>query len=64
MTENRIDIQTISTKGTDFQTDLDLLLEQVTQKQEKATPSHFLKFLLASRTNNNDDIKSLENMIN
>ena len=64
MTENRIDIQTISTKGTDFQTDRDLLLEQVTQKQEKATPLHFLKFLLASRTNNNDDIKSLENMIN
>ena len=49
---------------TDFQTDRDLLLEQVTQKQEKATPSHFLKFLIASRTNNNDDIKSLENMIN
>ena len=64
MTENRIDIQTISTKRTDFQTDRFLLLGQVIQKKEKDTPSHFLKFLLASRTNNNDDIKSLENMIN
>jgi hypothetical protein len=51
MTKNGIDIQTISTKRTDFQTDRVLLLGQVTEKQEKATPSHFLKFLLASRTN-------------
>jgi hypothetical protein len=28
-----------------------LLLGQVTEKEEKAHPSHFLKFLLASRTN-------------
>ena len=48
MTVNRTDIQTISTKRTDFQTDHDLLLEQVTEKQEKATPSHFLKFLFAT----------------
>jgi hypothetical protein len=51
MTKNGLDIQTISTKRTDFQTDRVLLLGQVTEKQEKATPSHFLKFLLASRTN-------------
>jgi hypothetical protein len=90
MTKNGLDIQTISTKRTDFQTDRVLLLGQVTEKEEKATPSHFLKFLLASRTNgtfgfarhtiqrfakpkepffchrtnNNDDINSLENMRN
>ena len=51
MTKNGLDIQNISTKRTDFQTDLVLLLGQVTKKQEKATPSHFLKFLFASRTN-------------
>ena len=90
MTKNGLDIQTISTKRTDFQTDRVLLFGQVTVKQEKATPSHFLKFLFASRTNgtfgfarntsqrfakpkepffchrtdNNDDINSLENMRN
>jgi hypothetical protein len=90
MTKNGLDIQTLSTKRTDFQTDRVLLLGQVTEKQEKATPSHFLKFLLASRTNgtfgfarhtsqrfakpkepffchrtdNNDDINSLDNMRN
>ena len=89
MTKNGLDIQTISTKRTDFQTDRVLLLGQVTEK-EKANPSHFLKFLLASRTNgtfgfarhtsqrfakpkepffchrtdNNEDINSLENMRN
>jgi hypothetical protein len=51
MTKNGLDIHNISTKRTDFQTDRVLLLGQVTEKQEKATPSHFLKFLLASRTN-------------
>jgi hypothetical protein len=51
MTENGLDIQTISTKRTDKQTDRVLLLGQVTEKKEKADPSHFLKFLLASRTN-------------
>lgn len=51
MTENGLDIQTISTKRTDLQTERVLLLEQVPEKQEKADPSHFLKFLLASRTN-------------
>jgi hypothetical protein len=50
MTKNGLDIQTISTKRTDFQTDRVLLLGQVTEKKEKALPSHFLKFLLASRT--------------
>ena len=90
MTKNGHDIQTISTNRTDFQTDRVLLFGQVTVKQEKATPSHFLKFLFASRTNgtfgfarhtsqpsakpkepffchrtdNNDDINSLENMRN
>ena len=51
MTKNGLDIQTISTKRTDFQTDRVLLLGQVTEKQVKADPSHFLKFLFASRTN-------------
>lgn len=51
MTKNGLDIQTISTKRTDFQTDHVLLLGQVTEKEEEAHPSHFLKFLLASRTN-------------
>jgi hypothetical protein len=51
MTKNGLDIQTISTKRTDFQTDRDLLLGQVKEKNEKANPSHFLKFLFASRTN-------------
>jgi hypothetical protein len=51
MTKNGLDIQTISTKRTDFQTDRFLFLGLVTEKQEKAHPSHFLKFLLASRTN-------------
>jgi hypothetical protein len=47
MNKNGLDIQTISTKRTDFQTDRVLLLGQVTEKKEKADPSHFLKFLLA-----------------
>jgi hypothetical protein len=90
MAKNGHDIQTISTKRTDFQTDRVLLLGQMTEKKEKALPSHFLEFLLASRTNgtfgfarhtsqrfakpkepffchrsdNNDDINSLENMRN
>ena len=51
MTKNGLDIQTISTKRKDFQADRVLLLGQVTKKKEKAHPSHFLKFLLASRTN-------------
>ena len=51
MTKNGLDIQTISTKRTDKYADRVLLLEQVTEKKEKANPSHFLKFLLASRTN-------------
>ena len=48
MTENGLNIQTISTKRTDFQTDRVLLLGQVTEGKEKADPSHFLKFLLAN----------------
>lgn len=51
MTKNRLDIQAISTKRTDKQTDCVLLLGQVTEKIEKAHPSHFLKFLFASHTN-------------
>lgn len=51
MTKNGLDIRTISTKQTDFQADRVLLLGQVTEKKEKARPSHFLKFLLGSRTN-------------
>ena len=90
MTKNGLNIQTISTKRTDIKTDRVLLFRQVTEKQVKANPSHFFKFLLTSRTNstfgfarhtsqrfakpkepffyhrtnNNDDINSLENMIN
>jgi len=51
MTKNGLDIQTISIKRPDFHTDRVLLLGQLTEKEEKAHPSHFLKFLLASRTN-------------
>jgi hypothetical protein len=51
MTEIGFDIQTISTKQTDFQADRVLLLGQVTEKKEKARPSHFFKFRTASRTN-------------
>jgi hypothetical protein len=51
MTENGLDIQTISTKRTDKQADRVLLYRQVTIEKEKADPSHFLKFLLANRTN-------------
>jgi len=51
MTKNGLDIQTKSTKRTDFQIDRFLLLGQVIQKKEKALPSHFLKFPLASHTN-------------
>lgn len=51
MTKNGLDIQTISTKRTDLQTDRVLILGQVTEKKEKAGPSHLLKFLLANRTN-------------
>lgn len=51
MTENGHDIQTISTKRTDLQTDRVLLLGQLTEGKGKANPSHFLKFLLASSTN-------------
>ena len=50
MTKNGLNIQTISTKRTDNQTDRVLLFGQVTEKIEKANPSHFLEFLLASRT--------------
>lgn len=50
MTKNGHNIQTISTKRTDFQTDRVLLLGQLTEKIEKANPSHLLKFLLANRT--------------
>jgi hypothetical protein len=48
MTKNGLDIQTISTKRTDLQTDRVLLFGQVTEKKEKSNPSHFLKFLFAA----------------
>jgi hypothetical protein len=51
MTKNKLDIQTISNKWTDFQTDRVLRLGQVTENTETADPSHFFKFLFASRTN-------------
>ena len=50
MTKNGHNIQTIPTKRTDFHTDCVLLLGQVTEKIEKANPSHFIKFLLANPT--------------
>ena len=43
MTKNELDIQTISIKRTDFQTDRVLLLGQLSEKEEKAHPSHFFK---------------------
>jgi hypothetical protein len=51
MNENGPDIQSISTERPDYQTDHVLLLGQVTEKEEKAHPSHFLKFLLTNCTN-------------
>ncbi|MBK9151434.1 MAG: hypothetical protein IPM26_10725 [Saprospiraceae bacterium] len=51
MTEYGTNIETILTTSTDNLADRVLLLGQVTEKKEKAHPSHFLKFLLASRTN-------------
>ena len=50
MTENGLDIKTISTKWTDKQAYRVLLFGQVTENKEKADPSHFLKFLFANRT--------------
>jgi hypothetical protein len=50
MTNNGLDIQIISTKRSDKQADRVLLLGQVTEKKEKANPSHFLKFLISSST--------------
>ncbi len=47
MTENGLDIQTISTKRKDFKTDRVSLYGEVTKKKEIAHPSHFLKFLFA-----------------
>jgi len=51
MTKNGLYIQTISTKRTDFQTDRVLLYRLLIEKEGKANPSHFLKFLFANRTN-------------
>lgn len=45
MTKKELDIQIISSRLTDFQTDCVLLLSQVTDEKEKADPSHFLKLL-------------------
>lgn len=47
MTENRLDIQTISTNPTDKWADRILLCGMMTEKQEKADPSNFIKFLFA-----------------
>jgi hypothetical protein len=48
MTENGLDMQTISTKQSDFQTDSVFLLGQVADKKEKVHPSHFLKFFFSN----------------
>ena len=50
MIENGLNIKTISTKWTDFNTDRVLLFGQMTEKKGKTNTSHFLKFLLSSRT--------------
>ncbi|SEG21576.1 hypothetical protein SAMN05421847_1765 [Halpernia humi] len=47
MTKNGFDIQTISIKRTVIQADRVLPFVLVTEKKEKADPSHFLKFLFA-----------------
>ena len=47
MNENKLDIQTKSTKRTDKKADRVLLLGKVTEKQKKSDSSHFLKFLIA-----------------
>lgn len=52
MTNEKHDIQTISTQRADLQTDRILLLGQETEKIEKAKPSHFLKFVLANASQN------------
>ena len=49
MTEYGTNIETILTTSTDNFADRVLLYGQSTEKKEKADPSHFLKFLLASR---------------
>jgi hypothetical protein len=51
MTEYGKNIQTILTTSTDNFADRVLLFGQLTIEKEKANPSHFLKFLLANRTN-------------
>ena len=58
MTKNGLDIQTISTKRTDFQTGRVLLFGQMTDIIEKVNSSHFLKFLFASRTNGTSSFAS------
>lgn len=52
MIENGLDIRIIFTKGIDKQSDRFLLFGQLTGRVEKAHYLNFLKFLLASRTNN------------
>lgn len=47
MAKNELKIKTILNKRTDNQADRVLLFGQVTEKKEKAHPSHFLKFLFA-----------------
>lgn len=51
MTEYGTNIETILTTSTDNFAVRVLIFGQVTEKKEKADPSHFLKFLLANRTN-------------
>jgi len=50
MNKNGLYIQTILTKKTDFQSDCDWQLIQLTAKKEKARPLQFSKFLLADST--------------
>jgi len=50
MTKNGLNIQTISTKQTDFQTDRVFRLGQVTKNERKSPPFAFFKIFLSSRT--------------
>jgi hypothetical protein len=53
MTEIGHDIQTISTKWTDFKTDIVLPFGQVTEKKRKTPPFPFFKISFCQRTNEN-----------
>lgn len=51
MKENRLELQNIPTKRIAKKTDYLLQFGQMAEKEEKATTSHFLKFLFANQAN-------------